>query len=87
MRKDVFGWFDGRSELPAHDPGRSGLCAVCATEIGQGKCKTISLMPADQKMRSYFFRTHSKCWELISEEEQGTIESSLIDEICGDVNT
>lgn len=81
MRTDVFGWFENASEITSHDPGRKGVCAVCAIQIGQGKVKTISLIPDAIKIRSYFFRTHSNCWNSISEDERCLIESSLIDEI------
>lgn len=83
MRTDVFGWFDDISENPAHDPGRDGLCAVCATKIGKEICNTISLMPDEIRDKSYFFRVHSLCWGSITELEKNFIESSLIDEICG----
>ena len=89
IRNDVFGWFDDESQTsPTHDPHPKGKCPVCATETGghsdDNKLVTISLAVQDRRFRdkSYFFRAHKTCWEGC--QEQGAIESSLIDLICSD---
>lgn len=82
MRADVFGYFDGIGDVPAHDPGMGGKCPVCALVL-ERPVKTISLMPVERNGRSYFFRVHKACWESASEDDKSAIESSLIDEVCG----
>jgi len=87
MRMDIFGYFDNESDTtPTHDPGPEGLCPVCCHSVGRhtvdNPLKTISLAAYDKKYRnrSFFVRAHKNCWERISEAEQNSIESSVIDE-------
>lgn len=84
MRTDVFGWFSGLEDKPQHDPGLNGICPVCAAQLNK-PVKTISLMPETRNGKSYFFRCHKSCWDNIDDEEKNSIESSLIDEICGSI--
>jgi len=81
MRSDVFGYFDTDSNVPTHDPGIGGICPVCSKKLST-PVKTISLIPDKIRTRSYFFRVHARCWDETSEEDQGKIESSLIDCVC-----
>lgn len=82
IRPDVFGWFDGMGDVPAHDPGREAACPVCAKSLAATwpDVTTVSLALLVGREKSYFFRAHRKCWrEDTTEEERAAIESSLID--------
>jgi len=79
-RKDIFGYFEDKSEKPVHDPGLKTICAVCAKNLRK-PLQTISLMPFNKRNRSYFFRVHKKCWEEASKREKMLIESSLVDNL------
>jgi hypothetical protein len=78
LRSDVFGYFDDPySSIPGHDPGMDGKCAACGRTLSR-PVATISIARWKGD-RSYFFRAHKTCWESLSEEEQGLIESIAID--------
>jgi hypothetical protein len=79
LRPDVFGYYDDPcSDTPAHDPGMDGKCAACGKALDR-PVVTISVARLKGD-RSYFFRSHKACWESLSEEDQGLIESVAIDD-------
>ena len=82
INTQYIGWFADAGETPEYDPKEKGSCPVCAKIVGrhslENPLKTISIMKVGDS-RSFFFRTHKPCWESVDENEQNTIESSIID--------
>jgi hypothetical protein len=75
----LLGWFEDASDTPAHDPGVDGTpCLVCTQGLTR-PVVTVSLMLADSRQRSYFFRAHKDCWNGLSEGEQALYEGGVID--------
>lgn len=79
IRKDVFGWFDSPgSDVPAHDPGvEAGVCPLCAKRLSW-PVKTISFLPIGGKT-SYFYRLHTSCRDVATDDDITQIESSVVD--------
>lgn len=78
--KSIFGYYDNPTQTePAYDPGVEGtLCPYCLIELNHLDIRSYSLMvPGDSK--SFFYRVHRSCDELVTEDERQIIESSLID--------
>ena len=75
----IFGYFDAPgTATPTHDPGLGALCPICLLVLRGAPLVTISLMAAGDN-RSYFFRSHKKCWHLSTPGEKSRIEGALID--------
>lgn len=81
---NIWGWFDNKSDIPAHDPGISNTwCPFCYIGLDM-PLKTISVMGYyDGADRSYFYRAHKACYENASPESITRLESEVID---GDFN-
>lgn len=85
---DFVGWFDHVDQTtPEHDPGPEAPCPGCVRPVGrhsqENPLKTISVMAIAPGMprSSFFFRTHKKCWEDLSDRERSLVESSVIDRV------
>lgn len=77
-----YGWFDSATQTQAvYDPGVDVACPVC-TQALERPVKTISFLVVSHPERSYFFRAHKQCWEGVTSERQGEIESQLVDAIA-----
>lgn len=74
----LIGYFDSPTAGPAYDPGKDCPCVVCMAALCP-PMTTISLMADGVRDKSFFFRVHNKCWDSLTEEEQGQFESSVID--------
>ena len=85
----LLGYFDDPSqEEPKYDPGINVPCLICFKPLDypNKKIKTISVLAYfDHADRSYFYRCHKECYELLSEEEKGEIDTSIMGESFGTV--
>lgn len=71
------GYFDAPGQqVPAHDPGASGICPVCQQSIGEKPRLCRSLMVSFE--RSYFFSYHTECKDAAKLDE---IEAKVVDEL------
>jgi len=77
--KKHFGWFEGMSSTPAHDP-KDAPCLICYTPWSLDNVVTPSIMKAGDS-RSYFYRVHKTCYNSLSEQDKVALDSSLIDSL------
>lgn len=88
LNKEVFGYFEGTNDEPAHDPGIDTYCLFCTKKLSK-PIKCISLMiPWDTK--SYFYRCHKSCYEVaqldwsIKDYESGLIDMNNDPDLISD---
>lgn len=78
------GFFDDPTQTqPTYDPGTDVDCPVChkPLDFPATPIRTISLMPFEDRVRSYFYRMHRDCMDRLSPEEQEFYDGTVIDEI------
>lgn len=73
----LFGYYDKPDGKPKYDPGFRVPCLICKSKLNLD-IKTISLMRMGDD-KSYFYRVHKKCYEDLTQEQIGLLESELID--------
>ena len=85
VRRDVFGWFDDPTQTtPSHDPGiENAVCPLCGKNLSR-PVVTTSLMAVGDN-RSYFYRSHKACSLAATDEDNASVESSLIDSVAPNV--
>lgn len=84
MRLDIVGYFDSPDQIePAHDPGLTAPCVVCAQPLGNEtegphRVRNTSLMWKGGN-RCYFYRYHHDCYFGLDEKEREAIEHSILE--------
>lgn len=74
----IFGYFAGpHSPKPDYDPGMDVTCPFCLRPLST-PVKTVSLM-APKSDRSFFYRSHKRCYEAAEPKDICDVESSVID--------
>lgn len=84
----IYGYYDSPTQNePVYDPGLEVDCPSCGKPL-ELPMKTISLMLYDRKQgdRSYFYRTHKACYDLLDETQRGALDGLIVDAVASSRN-
>lgn len=74
----IYGYFsDVNQSIPEFEPGLSVKCPICHKRLSSPLI-TISLM-VENDSRSYFYRTHTGCYDSLTPTQQQNVDGLIID--------
>lgn len=82
----IYGYFtSGEQTEPEYDPGLEVDCPVCHKQLSRPMVAP-SLMLVDDN-RSYFYRVHKACYEMLTHEQVSELDGLIIDAVAATKNS